>query len=110
MFNPTKRLGDEEGDTGHTVIAVGIPTHKTGKFNPASRLGDAESEDAGEEDGDRNPDELMLQAAEGICKKLNVSTKQASGLKDLLESFFAAADSKPHDEGEHTDDDTGKEN
>ena len=62
MFNPTKRIGDEEG--GHTVIAVGIPTHKPTKFDPAKRLGDEEAGDEGEA-GD--PDELMNQAAEGIC-------------------------------------------
>ena len=107
MFNPTKRLGDEE-DGSHTVIAVGIPTHKATKFNPSSRLGD-EGPDA-EPDGEAgDPDELMLKAAEGICTKLNVGAKAAPALKDYLEAFCRAADSKPHEEG-GDETDSSKEN
>ena len=51
----------------------------------------------------------MLSAAEGICTKFNVNAKAAPALKQYLEAFFRAADSKPHPEGEH-DDGTGEEN
>ena len=106
MFNPTTRLGDEEG-SGHAVIAVGIPVHKPSGFSPAKRLGDEEPD--GEEGPAGDPDELMLSAAEGICTKFNVNAKAAPALKQYLEAFFRAADSKPHPEGEH-DDGTGEEN
>lgn len=106
MFNPSKRLGDEEDGApeGHKpVVALAI------KFHPTKRLGEEDPEEDGEGGGD--PDELMLQAAEGICRKLNVNTKVAPALTQYLEAFFRAADSKPHEEGASEEDDgTGEEN
>ena len=106
MFNPSKRLGDEEdgAPAGHKPdLALAI------KFHPTKRLG--EEDPADEAAGGGDPDELMLQAAEGICRKLNVNTKAAPALTQYLEAFFRAADSKPHDEGANeADDGYGEEN
>ena len=107
MFNPSKRLGDEEdgAPAGHKpVVALAI------KFHPTKRLGEEDPADEG--DGGGDPDELMDQAAEGICRKINVNPKAAPALKQYLEAFFRAADSKPHEEGEHEEDEdgTGEEN
>jgi hypothetical protein len=104
MFNPSKRLGDEEDGGGRKpAVVVGI------KFHPEKRLGD-EDPDAADEGEAGDPDELMLKAAEGICGKLNVNTKAAPALKQYLEAFCRAADSKPHEEGDDTSDTSGEEN
>lgn len=104
MFNPEKRLGDDEGEEkrpGMTVaVLVGKP--KKSAFDPAKRLGDEYEEDE-EESGKQDPEQSMKDAAEGICKCVNVSTSVAPRLASYLQAFFYAADSLPHDEGESPD-------
>jgi len=93
MFNPTKRIGDdEEGEGKKPMVALAI------KFHPTKRIG--EEDPTGDEGEAGDPDELMLEAAEGFCSKLNVSPKAAPALKQYLEAFFRAADSKSHEEGD----------
>jgi hypothetical protein len=98
MFDPNKRQGAEEKKPG---IAIAVSFGKPKGFNPSKRLGEESSADeAPAKSGD--PDQLMDQACEGICDAINVSSKAAPRLREYLEAFFHAADSKPHDEGEHT--------
>ena len=103
MFNPEKRLGDDEGNDKHGMtVAVLVGKPKKPAFDPSKRLGD-ESDDGEEEPTGQDPEQSMKDAAEGICKCLNVSSSVAPRLKSYLQAFFYAADSAPHDEGDHPD-------
>ena len=117
MFQPGKRLGDEEdapsGNKPKSKVVVAIG------FDPKKRLGDDEP-DGDEEKPSSDADKIMDDAALSLCKAIarmcNVSSmsveKAAPVVRQCLESFCAAADSKPHDEGEHTNEgaEGGEEN
>jgi hypothetical protein len=92
MYEPNKKLGEEEPKKPGLMVAI--------KFDPKKRLGDEEPDGEEPVDGG-DPDKLMDDACVGICKALNVSPSAAPRLRQYLEAFFTAADSKPHVEGEH---------
>lgn len=99
MFDPQKRLGsdDEDGEKkpGMT-IAFG--------FKPSRKLGEEDEEGESEEakpEGDLEAQ--ATQAAERICRIININSSKAAELKSLIETICIAADAKPHSEGEHTD-------
>ena len=98
MFDPQKRLGsDDDGEKkpGMT-IAFG--------FKPSRKLGEEDEETEAEEakpEGDL--DAQASQAAERICKIININSNKAAELKSLITTICIAADAKPHSEGEHTD-------
>lgn len=99
MFNPNKRLGEDDGEDrkkpGMTMI-VG--------FKPEKRLGDEEEEAGAEEaEPEGDLDAQADQAAERICRIINISSAKAGQLKELIQTICIAADAKPHREGEHTD-------
>lgn len=96
MYEPSKRLGAEDGEPKKKpalAIAIG--------FDPKKRLGDEGGDEAPAKET-TDSDAQMDQACVGICKALNVSASAAPRLRNYLEAFFHAADSAPHDEGEHT--------
>lgn len=104
MYDPNKRLGEDDPPKKRSGFAMAI------KFDPSKRLGDDDDEGEGEkEDAGGGPDKLMDDACTGICKALNVSTSAAPRLRQYLEAFVHAADSKPHNEGEHTQDSDDEE-
>ena len=93
MFSPSKRLGDDDEKGGKKPAAAIM------LFGPEKRLGDEEPEAEDSEPSD--PDEVIVRAAEGICRICNVSSSKAKALGQYIETIARAADSKPHDEGEH---------
>ncbi len=94
MFDPNKRLGEDDKSP---AMVVAVKVGKPGKFDPSKRLGDEEPD--GEEKPAANPEQLMDEAAAGLCKSLNVSASAAPRVRQYLEAFCRAADSKPHAEG-----------
>lgn len=98
MFNPNKRIGDDEEDGPSNSGGPKPKVMLAIKFNPSKRIGEDDQED-GQDDGmDSDPDELMNQACEGICRVLNVNQRAAMRLKPYLEAFITAAQSKGEDE------------
>src|SRR5512136_1750380 len=97
MFDPKKRLGDDEegGKKPGVMIALG--------FKPEKRLGDEEESDGDEAEPEGDLDAQADQAAEHICRLININSAKAGQLKQLIQTISIAADAKPHSEGEHTD-------
>lgn len=100
MFDPKKRLGtdDEDGEKKPGVkIVFG--------FKPGRRLGeeDEETGDGEEAEPEGDLEAQAEQAAERICRIININSSKAAELKSLIETICIAADAKPHSEGEHTD-------
>jgi hypothetical protein len=99
MFDPAKRLGEKKGGPA-MVIALGT-SKPAAKYDPGKRLGESEEE---EEESTANPDKIMADCSVGICKALNVSESAAPKLRELMEAFHRALDSKVEaeegDEGE----------
>lgn len=112
MFDPYKRVGSGEKEEGPAlVVAIGKPKTKPkfGGYDPNKHVG-SDPEMGSDDDTGGDPDELMNDLAVRFCKALNVGSDRAPRVKELLEAFFHAADSKPHDEGEDTGEDKEEEN
>ena len=100
MFDPKKRLGSDDEDGGARKPMVKIAFG----FKPGRRLG--EDDEEGESEGAEPEGDLEAQAdqaAERICRIININSSKAAELKSLITTICIAADAKPHSEGEHTD-------
>ena len=104
MLNMAKRIGDEEekddGEEEKPGLVVAI-SHKPPKFDPYKSVGEDDGEEASGDDGDMDPEEIIKEASEGLCKELNLSKLAAPRVANYLKSIFDACDSMPHKEGEH---------
>jgi hypothetical protein len=98
-FNLDKRLGDDEEDG--PGILIGLKTKSRPKpINLDKRLGDSEDSTESSDEGG-STEELIQQAAEGLCKEFNISRTAASRVANYITTICNACDSLPHKEGEH---------
>ena len=105
MLNMAKRIGDEadgkdDGEEEKPGLVVAI-SHKPPKFDPYKNVGEDDGKEDGGEDGDMDPEAIITEASEGLCKVLNVSRLAAPRVANYLKAIFDACDSMPHKEGEH---------
>ena len=85
MYNPEKRIGEDE----KPGLMVAVKMGKPGKFDPSRRIGESEPDETEEPQG-ADPGQLKDEAAGGICRALNVSTSAAPRLRQYLEAFVRA--------------------
>jgi hypothetical protein len=99
MFDPAKKIGEDDKGPGLTVV---MSHTAPSKYDPSKRIGET-PDDTQDEGAGGDPDALMSDLSERLCKAFNVGTDRAPRIKDLLEAFCHAADSKPHAEGKDTE-------
>ena len=108
MFDAEKRLGSSSDD-GPAIGVIVSHSKPASKYDPSKRIGET-SDGTRDEDKGGDPDEMMNDLAARLCKAFNVGSDRAMRVKDLLEAFCHAADSKPHAEGEDTEEEKEEEN
>lgn len=97
-LNMSKRIGDDDAGGERPGLIIGIASKRQPKFDPMKRVGDETSSDDGADSG-TDPEQLITQAAEGLCGVLNVSRLAAPKVARYLRAIFDACESMPHSEG-----------
>jgi hypothetical protein len=103
MALPERIGGNHEKST--LVIGVGLPKKRPSGM-PSRIGGSSENDEPEGTDEEISHDQAMDDAADELISELQRMKPSRDRVKAALRAFFYACDAEPHDEGEHTEEES----